>query len=78
MIVAEHRLSYLSNVADRYLLFENGSVAAEWDARRFLGLTDAQRESYGLRSSEPPRLESLLSRLARPTSAFPAVEARGI
>lgn len=78
VIVAEHRLSYLSNVADRYLLFENGSVAAEWDARRFLGLTDAQRESYGLRSSEPPRLESLLSRLARPTSAFPAVEARGI
>ena len=78
VIVAEHRLSYLSNVADRYLLFENGSVAAEWDARRFLGLTDAQRESYGLRSSEPPRLESLLSRLTRPASAFPAVEARGI
>lgn len=78
VIVAEHRLAYLSNVADRYLLFENGSVAAEWDARRFLGLTDAQRESYGLRSSEPPRLESLLSRLARPASAFPAVEARGI
>lgn len=78
VIVAEHRLAYLSNVADRYLLFENGSVAAEWDARRFLRLTDAQRESCGLRSSEPPRLESLLSLLACPASAFPAVEARGI
>lgn len=78
VIVAEHRLAYLSNVADRYLLFESGSVAAEWDARRFLRLTDAQRESCGLRSSEPPRLESLLSLLACPASAFPAVEARGI
>ena len=37
VIIAEHRLSYLASVADRYLLFEGGSVAAEWDAQRFLG-----------------------------------------
>ena len=34
VIIAEHRLSYLASVADRYLLFEGGSVAAEWDAQR--------------------------------------------
>ena len=64
--------------ADRYLLFEGGSVAAEWDAQRFLGLSDAERESCGLRSSEPPKLADLMQRLSRPASAFPAVEARGI
>ena len=50
VIIAEHRLSYLASVADRYLLFEGGSVAAEWDAQRFLGLSDAERESCGLLS----------------------------
>uniref|UniRef100_UPI003A95B345 ATP-binding cassette domain-containing protein n=1 Tax=Adlercreutzia sp. TaxID=1872387 RepID=UPI003A95B345 len=78
VIIAEHRLSYLASVADRYLLFEGGSVAAEWDAQRFLGLSDAERESCGLRSSEPPKLADLMQRLSRPVSAFPAVEARGI
>lgn len=78
VIIAEHRLSYLASVADRYLLFEGGSVAAEWDAQRFLGLSDAERESCGLRSSEPPKLADLMQRLSRPASAFPAVEARGI
>ncbi len=76
VIIAEHRLSYLASVADRYLLFEGGSVAAEWDAQRFLGLSDAERESCGLRSSEPPKLADLMQRLSRPASAFPAVEAR--
>lgn len=78
VIIAEHRLSYLASVADRYLLFEGGSVAAEWDAQRFLGLPDSERESCGLRSSEPPKLADLMQRLSRPVSAFPAVEARGI
>ena len=36
------------------------------------------RESCGLRSSEPPKLADLMQRLSRPVSAFPAVEARGI
>ena len=78
VIIAEHRLSYLAGVADRYLLFEGGSVVAEWDAQRFLGLPDSERESCGLRSSEPPKLADLMQRLSRPVSAFPAVEARGI
>lgn len=78
VVVAEHRLAYLANVADRYLLFENGFVAAEWDAPHFLRLSDAQRELYGLRSSKPPKLGDLIRRLTCSASAFPAVEARGI
>lgn len=78
VIIAEHRLSYLAGVTDRYLLFEGGSVAAEWDAQQFLGLPDSERESCGLRSSEPPKLADLMQRLSHPVSAFPAVEARGI
>ena len=78
VIIAEHRLSYLAGVADRYLLFEGGSVAAEWDAQQFLELPDSERESCGLRSSEPPKLADLMQCLSRPVSAFPAVEARGI
>lgn len=78
VIIAEHRLSYLAGVADRYLLFEDGSVAAEWDAQQFLGLPDSERESCGLRSSEPPKLADLMQRLSRPVSAFPAVEARDL
>ena len=55
VIIAEHRLSYLASVADRYLLFEGGSVAAEWDAQRFLGLSDAERV---LQAATPPSRRS--------------------
>lgn len=56
VIIAEHRLSYLASVADRYLLFEGGSVAAEWDAQRFLGLSDAERGVPA--GSDPPSRRS--------------------
>lgn len=64
VIIAEHRLSYLASVADRYLLFEGGSVAAEWDAQRFLGLP-------GLRARVLRAQVLRAAEARRPVRAFP-------
>ncbi len=78
VLVAEHRLAYLSEVADRYVLVESGIVTHEWDSQTFLSLSDGQRAGFGLRSSSPPSLERLADALCLPPSATPSVEARGL
>ena len=79
VLVAEHRLAYLSDVADRYILIEDGQVARVWSANGFAALPAGERERMGLRSPSPPVTGDLVMALrADVTSAFPALEARGI
>ena len=79
VLVAEHRLAYLSDVADRYILIEDGQVARVWSADGFAALPAGERERMGLRSPSPPVTGDLVMALrADVTSAFPALEARGI
>lgn len=79
VLVAEHRLAYLSDVADRYILIEDGQVARVWSADGLAALPAGERERMGLRSPSPPVTDDLVMALrADVTSAFPALEARGI
>lgn len=79
VLVAEHRLAYLFYVADRYILIEDGQVARVWSADGFAALPAGERERMGLRSPSPPVTGDLVMALrADVTSAFPALEARGI
>ena len=50
VIVAEHRLFYLMDVADRILFLENGTVAGDWTAEQFRAIPAARRQKMGLRT----------------------------
>ena len=50
VIVAEHRLYYLMDVADRILYLENGSIVGDYTPERFRALPAAQRREMGLRA----------------------------
>ncbi|HEP1836685.1 TPA: ABC transporter ATP-binding protein [Streptococcus suis] len=57
IIIAEHRLSYLSHLADRYLYFQDGHLVTDYLAEEFLNRTDSCRQDMGLRcyDAEPYR-----------------------
>lgn len=50
MIIAEHRLFYLNDVADRYIYIDKGRISASYSKDEFLALSSEQRIAMGLRS----------------------------
>ena len=50
LILAEHRIYYLMDVADRIIIIQNGRIAREYTALSFLSVTDAEIAGLGLRS----------------------------
>lgn len=50
VIIAEHRLHYLMDVADRIIYLENGSIAGDWTPEQFRLLSAEKRQSMGLRA----------------------------
>ena len=50
VIVAEHRLYYLMDVADRILYLENGKIAGDWTPEQFRALPVETRQRMGLRA----------------------------
>lgn len=49
LIIAEHRLSYLSELADTYLYFKDGCLKEIYPAAAFLGRNEECRQVMGLR-----------------------------
>ena len=50
IIIAEHRLHYLMDAADRVIYLENGSIAGDWTIEQFRAISDEQRRQMGLRA----------------------------
>ena len=50
VLIAEHRLYYLMDVADRVLYLENGKIAGDWTPEQFRKLASKQRQEMGLRT----------------------------
>nr|MCR5467478.1 ATP-binding cassette domain-containing protein [Lachnospiraceae bacterium] len=50
IIIADHRLNYLRNVADKVVLVEHGQIVWEKEAGDFFAIPDEEAHSYGLRS----------------------------
>lgn len=59
ILLAEHRLDYVGDLADRYLYFDQGRLVADWSAERFLDMTEAERHQLSLRSLRLPDLTCL-------------------
>lgn len=52
ILIAEHRLYYLRDLADRIFYLEKGELRHIWAKKEFLGLSIAEREAAGLRTPE--------------------------
>ena len=50
VIVAEHRLYYLTDVADRIIYLENGRIAGDFTLEQFMALSAEERQKMGLRA----------------------------
>lgn len=50
VIVAEHRLYYLMDVADRIIYLENGKIAGNFTPEQFTALSAEKRQKMGLRA----------------------------
>ena len=50
IVVAEHRLYYLMDVADRIIYLENGHIAGDWTPEQFRLLSAEKRQHMGLRA----------------------------
>lgn len=54
IIIAEHRLSYLSDIADRFLYFQKGKLSGIYTRDEMKALPLQMLHQMGLRSLEPP------------------------
>ncbi|GLX02162.1 ABC transporter ATP-binding protein [Microtetraspora sp. NBRC 16547] len=54
LVIAEHRLHYLRELADRIVVLQDGRVGREWTRAEFAGLTDEMLREEGLRGLDAP------------------------
>lgn len=52
VVIAEHRLYYLMDAADRIIYLENGSIAGDWTPEQFRALSAETRQHMGLRATD--------------------------
>lgn len=50
ILIAEHRLYYLIDIADRILYLEDGYIAGDWTPEQFRKLSPEERQKMGLRA----------------------------
>ncbi len=50
IVISEHRIHYLQNLADRALYIENGTIARELSGEEFSRMTNGEANKIGLRS----------------------------
>lgn len=49
IVIAEHRLAWLADIADRFCYFASGELQRQWSATEFLKLSNEEMQKMGLR-----------------------------
>lgn len=57
ILIAEHRLYYLTDLADRFLYMADGSIKKEWTPYELLSMTEVERRAIGIRATDLQRIE---------------------
>lgn len=52
IVISEHRLYYLKNIADRFIYIEDGKIDKVWTRKEFAGLKEKDLIEFGLRSKD--------------------------
>lgn len=58
ILVSEHRLYYLKDIADRFVLVENGRISGTYDAATLCAMSTKQLHELGLRSLQDTTLKT--------------------
>ena len=75
IVLAEHRLAWISDVADRYFFFEEGTLSAIWTAAEFAALPEETLQRAGLRARElAPYREKLQAKTDRHSTGKTVLE----
>ncbi|MFV0412743.1 MAG: ABC transporter ATP-binding protein [Oscillospiraceae bacterium] len=75
IVVAEHRLYYLREVADRILYMQSGQVRQQFTRAQFLGLAEEKTAAMGLRTMN---LAKARCAFFQPPKAEPSLEIDGV
>ena len=82
IVLAEHRLAWITDLADRYFFFEEGRLAAQWTAAAFAALTAKALTARGLRARElapcRARLREKSAASNGPAPAQAAIQSKGL
>ncbi|MEA4847267.1 MAG: energy-coupling factor ABC transporter ATP-binding protein [Clostridiaceae bacterium] len=73
ILITEHRLYYLKDIADRIVYMERGSIGGIYTQEQFLSIPAARREAMGLRTMD---LRSVKPAPKHAPRAVPALEIR--
>ncbi len=74
LVIAEHRIFYLLELADRFIYLNNGHIECEFTPTELRALTSTELERLGLRSPDPWTLEPQ----ARPHDTGQTVQLRSL
>ena len=78
-VLAEHRLAWITDLADRYFFFEDGRLTARWTAAEFAALPAEALITRGLRARElSPCRARLREKAALPAPAQAAIQVHGL
>lgn len=81
IVIAEHRLAWVADLVDRYVVFDAGRVVGEYTAEQFQALPESQRRAWGLRALElsgPREQVERIAQRAEPSGEKPVIATRGL
>ncbi|MGT2799769.1 ABC transporter ATP-binding protein [Streptococcus marmotae] len=65
LIIADHRLAYLKEIADSYAYFYEGKLVDHLPAHDFLAYSEEKRQELGLRTSDTAPFQAQVKEMAR-------------
>ena len=79
IVLAEHRLAWVTDLVDRYFFFEEGRLSAEWTAAEFSALPESWLTEHGLRARElAPYREKLSAKCRQTCTGTPVLALKDI
>ena len=77
IVIAEHRLAWISDLADRFCFFEKGILVKEWNCEEFKKLSTQELQKMGLRplDIEQYHISAMKKRNNLPVNETPVISA---
>ena len=61
VLISEHRLWWLNDIADRYVVLGDGAVVGDWTSGEFIALSFESRSDMGLRAASLAEIDSVVA-----------------
>ena len=75
IVISEHRLHYLTDIADRFVYLDDGIITEEYSSEQLCALSDDQMKKLGLRCTDLSKLAKTENRQSDTVSGKAAIEA---